>query len=91
MKSFAKTCSFVFVLLYTSPQVYAADPLTLTEIKGFSGGMSKEQVEAVLDQRGIHYVRSGDKPTILGWIMYALGECPKKIGLAYVRKSTTLG
>jgi len=87
-----KVFLYLLVLSLTiSHKVSAADPLTLTEIKGFSGGMSKEEVEAVLDQRGIHYVRSGDKPTILGWIMYALGKCPKKNWLGVCKEEYDSG
>ena len=91
MNRFAKTCSLFFIVMCALSQAYAADPLALSELKGFSAGMKKEQVEAVLDTRGIHYEKSGDKPTVLGWIMYGLGKCPKKNWLGVCKEEYDSG
>lgn len=82
---------FLVICLFIAAPSFAADPLALTEIKGFSAGMTSAQVEDVLTDREIYFAKSGDKPSILGWIMYGLGKCTKKTWLGLCKEDSDSG
>lgn len=79
------------VVVSMASRVDAADPLALTEIKGFSAGMTSAQIEDVLTEMEVHFEKTGDKPSILGWIMYGLGECTKKTWLGLCKEDSASG
>jgi hypothetical protein len=72
---------FIAVFLFCgmrAEQAGAADPLSLTEIKGFSAGMTLDQVKERLSELEIPYDSGSDKPSILGWVLISVAECLEK-------------